>query len=115
MTWSVSRSEAAISLCVFMIAMRRSRVASIHPSYRDGAVPSISGRSVSWTYGCCENSVGRATLSLRSTGYAGDMSRSRWATLAPACLGYFFVLLDVTIVNVSLADMGRDLGTSREG
>src|SRR5262245_54781884 len=52
---------------------------------------------------------------MRSTGYAGDMSRSRWATLAPACLGYFFVLLDVTIVNVSLADMGRDLGTSREG
>jgi MFS transporter, DHA2 family, methylenomycin A resistance protein len=41
--------------------------------------------------------------------------RSRWATLAPACLGYFFVLLDVTIVNVSLADMGADLGTSREG
>jgi MFS transporter, DHA2 family, methylenomycin A resistance protein len=43
------------------------------------------------------------------------MTRSRWATLAPACLGYFFVLLDVTIVNVSLADMGGDLGTSREG
>jgi DHA2 family methylenomycin A resistance protein-like MFS transporter len=35
--------------------------------------------------------------------------------LAPACLGYFFVLLDVTIVNVALAQMGGDLGTSREG
>jgi MFS transporter, DHA2 family, methylenomycin A resistance protein len=38
-----------------------------------------------------------------------------WKTLIPACLGYFFVLLDVTIVNVSLAKMGSDLGTSREG
>src|SRR4051794_9658383 len=41
--------------------------------------------------------------------------RSGWTQLAPACLGYFFVLLDVTIVNVSLANMGSDLGTSREG
>src|SRR3954464_3063740 len=41
--------------------------------------------------------------------------RSGWTQLAPACLGYFFVLLDVTIVNVSLANMGSDLSTSREG
>jgi DHA2 family methylenomycin A resistance protein-like MFS transporter len=38
-----------------------------------------------------------------------------WKTLIPACLGYFFVLLDVTIVNVSLANMSSDLGTSRDG
>src|SRR3954470_9420109 len=38
-----------------------------------------------------------------------------WSALAPACLGYFFVLLDVTVVNVALADMGSDLGTSRDG
>jgi DHA2 family methylenomycin A resistance protein-like MFS transporter len=44
-----------------------------------------------------------------------EAGRSGWATLAPACLGYFFVLLDVTIVNVSLANMGSDLGTTREG
>src|SRR3954469_24419899 len=41
--------------------------------------------------------------------------RSGWAQLAPACLGYFFVLLDVTVVNVALAKMGSDLGTSRDG
>jgi DHA2 family methylenomycin A resistance protein-like MFS transporter len=35
--------------------------------------------------------------------------------LAPACLGYFFVLLDVTVVNVALANMGSDLATSRDG
>jgi DHA2 family methylenomycin A resistance protein-like MFS transporter len=35
--------------------------------------------------------------------------------LGPACLGYFFVLLDVTVVNVALAKMGSDLGTSRDG
>jgi DHA2 family methylenomycin A resistance protein-like MFS transporter len=38
-----------------------------------------------------------------------------WKSLVPACLGYFFVLLDVTVVNVALAKMGSDLGTSREG
>src|SRR3954451_2909787 len=41
--------------------------------------------------------------------------RSGWTQLAPACLGYFFVLLDVTVVNVALAKMGSDLGTSRDG
>lgn len=42
-------------------------------------------------------------------------SRAAWRALAPACLGYFFVLLDVTVVNVALANMGSDLGTSRDG
>src|SRR3954447_23767879 len=40
---------------------------------------------------------------------------SAWAQLGPACLGYFFVLLDVTVVNVALAKMGSELGTSRDG
>src|SRR5436309_11009891 len=40
---------------------------------------------------------------------------SAWAQLGPACLGYFFVLLDVTVVNVALVKMGGDLGTSRDG
>jgi MFS transporter, DHA2 family, methylenomycin A resistance protein len=46
----------------------------------------------------------------------GDLgARSGWAPLAPACLGYFFVLLDVTVVNIALANMASDLGTSRDG
>ena len=54
-------------------------------------------------------------MSRSVSGDGARRGRSGWATLAPACLGYFFVLLDVTIVNVSLADIGGDLGTSREG
>src|SRR4051794_32900264 len=42
-------------------------------------------------------------------------ARSGWAALAPACMGYFFVLLDVTVVNVALVNMASDLGTSRDG
>jgi DHA2 family methylenomycin A resistance protein-like MFS transporter len=41
--------------------------------------------------------------------------RSGWVQLGPACLGYFFVLLDVTVVNVALANMSSDLGTTRDG
>jgi DHA2 family methylenomycin A resistance protein-like MFS transporter len=40
---------------------------------------------------------------------------SAWLQLGPACLGYFFVLLDVTVVNVALASMSSDLGTTRDG
>jgi MFS transporter, DHA2 family, methylenomycin A resistance protein len=42
-------------------------------------------------------------------------SRRAWRALTPACLGYFFVLLDVTVVNVALVRMGSDLGTTRAG
>ncbi|HEY7266959.1 MAG TPA: MFS transporter [Solirubrobacterales bacterium] len=42
-------------------------------------------------------------------------SRAAWAALGPVCLGYFFVLLDVTVVNVALGSMASDLGTSRDG
>jgi DHA2 family methylenomycin A resistance protein-like MFS transporter len=42
-------------------------------------------------------------------------TRRAWMALAPACLGYFFVLLDVTVVNVALVNMASDLGTSRDG
>jgi MFS transporter, DHA2 family, methylenomycin A resistance protein len=41
-----------------------------------------------------------------------DMDRRRSA-LVVASAGYFFVLLDVTIVNVALARIGSDLGASR--
>jgi len=41
--------------------------------------------------------------------------RSGRSSLVAACSGYFFVLLDVTIVNVALARIARDLGSSTEG
>jgi MFS transporter, DHA2 family, methylenomycin A resistance protein len=52
---------------------------------------------------------------LRVEGQTGSRRWSGWAPLAPACLGYFFVLLDVTVVNVALANMASELGTSRDG
>jgi MFS transporter, DHA2 family, methylenomycin A resistance protein len=40
-------------------------------------------------------------------------SQTRQRALWVVSAGYFFVLLDVTIVNVALADVGRSLGASR--
>jgi DHA2 family methylenomycin A resistance protein-like MFS transporter len=42
-----------------------------------------------------------------------DTPRGRWPALIVASAGYFFVLLDVTIVNVALAKIGAGLGGSR--
>ncbi|HVX31966.1 MAG TPA: MFS transporter [Solirubrobacterales bacterium] len=42
-----------------------------------------------------------------------DTPRGRGPALAVAAAGYFFVLLDVTIVNVALARIGSGLGESR--
>ncbi|MBS1884853.1 MAG: MFS transporter [Actinobacteria bacterium] len=42
-----------------------------------------------------------------------DTPRGRFPALAVASAGYFFVLLDVTIVNVALARIGSGLGGSR--
>ena len=42
-----------------------------------------------------------------------DTPRGRGPALAVASAGYFFVLLDVTIVNVALARIGSGLGGSR--
>jgi EmrB/QacA subfamily drug resistance transporter len=36
----------------------------------------------------------------------------KWLPLVAVCLGTFMLLVDVTIVNVALPDMARDLGTS---
>ncbi len=41
------------------------------------------------------------------------MRPARRLSLVAACSGYFFVLLDVTIVNVALARIAADLGSSR--
>src|SRR3984957_6679266 len=42
-----------------------------------------------------------------------DTPRGRWPALTVASAGYFFVLLDVTIVNVALAKIATGLGGSR--
>jgi EmrB/QacA subfamily drug resistance transporter len=39
----------------------------------------------------------------------------KWMPLAAICLGTFMLLVDVTIVNVALPDMARDLSTSFSG
>ena len=36
----------------------------------------------------------------------------RWWTLAAVCLGVFILLLDITIVNVALVDIQRELGAT---
>lgn len=44
------------------------------------------------------------------TGARGEVHR--WWTLAAVCVGTFMLLLDITIVNVALPDIQRDLGSS---
>jgi len=43
------------------------------------------------------------------------MLANRWTPLAAVCLGTFMLLIDVTIVNVALPDMSRDLHASFAG
>jgi DHA2 family methylenomycin A resistance protein-like MFS transporter len=43
------------------------------------------------------------------------MARSRWSVLVVMCVGYFLVLLDVTIVNVALPRIGAGLGAGISG
>ncbi len=47
-----------------------------------------------------------------SQGVSTSSSRSRQLSVAVIIVGYFVVMLDATIVNVSLADIGRDMGAS---
>ena len=39
----------------------------------------------------------------------GDRSADRWWVLAVVCVAVFMLLLDITIVNVALPDIGRSL------
>jgi len=43
------------------------------------------------------------------------MTHSRPLVLAVMCVGYFLVLLDVTVINVALPSIGRDLGAGVTG
>src|SRR5664279_4265800 len=49
----------------------------------------------------------------RSASIAAD--RKRWAALAVLCLGALLIVLDLTIVNVALPSIGRELGFSQSG
>lgn len=41
--------------------------------------------------------------------------RRSWAPLLAVCAGYFMVILDVTVLNVAVPVIGRDLSTSLTG
>jgi EmrB/QacA subfamily drug resistance transporter len=45
----------------------------------------------------------------------GDLKRNPWSTLVVLAVAQFMVVLDVTIVNVALPDIQRDLGFSAAG
>jgi EmrB/QacA subfamily drug resistance transporter len=46
---------------------------------------------------------------------AADEDRSRWAALVVLCTGMLMIVLDVTVVNVALPSIQRDLGFSQAG
>jgi DHA2 family methylenomycin A resistance protein-like MFS transporter len=50
-------------------------------------------------------------MAARGEPHRGPAARSRWA-LPPICVGFFLVLLDTTILNVALPQVGSDLGGS---
>ncbi|HVX42295.1 MAG TPA: MFS transporter, partial [Mycobacteriales bacterium] len=47
--------------------------------------------------------------------FEGERARSPRAVLVVMCVGYFLVLLDVTIVNVALPSIASGVGTSVSG
>lgn len=57
-----------------------------------------------------------AVMTLRrhtaETAYGTSQAVRKWMPLVAVCLGTFMLLVDVTIVNVALPDMARDLSTS---
>ncbi|HKR98392.1 MAG TPA: MFS transporter, partial [Candidatus Dormibacteraeota bacterium] len=43
------------------------------------------------------------------------MNRSRWLSLLVLCAGFLLIVVDMTIVNVALPSIQRDLGFSQSG
>jgi DHA2 family methylenomycin A resistance protein-like MFS transporter len=54
-----------------------------------------------------------ATVTRRAVAHRREVSP--WAVLVVMCVGYFLVLLDVTIVNVALPTIGSDVGAGVSG
>src|SRR2546423_4454404 len=49
------------------------------------------------------------------TSLEGQQERSRWTALVVLCVGMLMIILDLTIVNVALPSIQRDLGFSQSG
>src|SRR3979411_801299 len=43
------------------------------------------------------------------------LKNSRWLSLIGLCAGFLLIVVDMTIVNVALPSIGRDLGFSQSG
>src|SRR2546429_5997487 len=56
-----------------------------------------------------------ATTLARKRSRPRSRTVSPWAVLVVMCVGYFLVLLDVTIVNVALPKIGSGIGASVSG
>ncbi|MGW0584537.1 MFS transporter, partial [Streptomyces sp. NPDC002920] len=46
---------------------------------------------------------------------APESERRSWAPLLAVCAGYFMVILDVTVINVAVPVIGRELSASLTG
>ena len=48
-------------------------------------------------------------------GVSTGMKNSRWISLLVLCTGFLLIVVDMTIVNVALPSIQRDLGFSQSG
>src|SRR5512133_795739 len=68
------------------------------------------------TLACPAPDLGKQEWMAKQPQQAGARgSDSRWPLLIMMCVGYFLVLLEVTIVNVALPKIGAGLGSSVQG
>src|SRR5439155_3478852 len=58
---------------------------------------------------------GRRPMSSPDPGRPTSMKNSRWLSLMVLCAGFLLIVVDMTIVNVALPSIERDLGFSQSG